>query len=131
VHDLFKNGKKDKPTLDILVNQINRVHGFIFCNSNLDFVADLIATNYKQSTGYNGYISDIDVIIPEGQTQIDIKQTNFFQKQNIPTKVNKKIHIEKEVSLIKVGEPVNKTHLKIIDLLDIRPFSFKINIVSV
>lgn len=55
--------------------------------------------------------------------------TNFFQKQNIPTKVeNKKIKIEKEVTLVSVGEQVNGTHLKIIELLELCPFKFKLQI---
>jgi len=58
--------------------------------------------------------------------------TNFFQKQNIPTKVqNKKISIEKDVTLISVGEPVNGTHLKIIELLELCPFKFKVQISKV
>jgi len=76
-----------------------------------------------------GYPSDIEVIVPAGQTSIDIKMTNFFQKQNIPTKVmNKKINIEKNVVLIMPGELVNGTHLKIIELLDLCPFKFKVQI---
>lgn len=67
--------------------------------------------------------------VPAGPTSIDIKMTNFFQKQNIPTKVeNKKIKIEKEVVLVAIGEPVNGTHLKIIELLELCPFRFKVQI---
>jgi hypothetical protein len=69
--------------------------------------------------------------VPAGPTSIDIKMTNFFQKQNIPTKVeNKKIKIEKEVTLINVGDIVNGTHLKIIELLEMCPFKFKVQIVK-
>lgn len=68
-------------------------------------------------------------MVPAGPTSIDIKMTNFFQKQNIPTKVeNKKIKIEKEVVLINIGDPVNGTHLKIIELLELCPFKFKVQI---
>jgi len=74
-------------------------------------------------------VSDIDVIVPMGPTNIDIKMTNFFQKQNIPTKVqNKKILIEKDVTLIHIGEIVNGTHLKIIELMEMSPFKFKVQI---
>mmetsp|Transcript_70065 Transcript_70065/g.150992 ORF Transcript_70065/g.150992 Transcript_70065/m.150992 type:complete len:185 (-) Transcript_70065:106-660(-) len=58
--------------------------------------------------------------------------TNFFQKQNIPTKVqNKKITIEKDVVLINPGDIVNGTHLKIIELLEMTPFKFKVQIKGV
>jgi len=74
-------------------------------------------------------VSDIEVIVPMGPTNIDIKMTNFFQKQNIPTKVqNKKINVEKDVVLIKPGDVVNGTHLKIIELLELCPFKFKVQI---
>jgi len=74
-------------------------------------------------------VSDIDVVVPMGPTNIDIKMTNFFQKQNIPTKVqNKKINIEKDVILLRPGDVVNGTHLKIIELLELCPFKFKVQI---
>jgi len=105
------------------------VNGCIFANGNLGKVAELIDTHVLASNGYNGYISDITVKVPAGPTSIDIKMTNFFQKQNIPTKVeNKKIKIEKEVTLIQIGDAVNGTHLKIIELLELCPFKFKVQI---
>lgn len=113
----------------MLSDNFKEVNGCIFANGNLSKVAELIDKHVLKSNGYNGYVSDIDVIVPAGPTSIDIKMTNFFQKQNIPTKVeNKKIKIEKEVTLIQVGELVNGTHLKIIELLELCPFKFKIQI---
>lgn len=105
------------------------MNGCIFTSGNLGKVAELIEQYTLSSNGYNGYQSDIDVIVPAGGTNIDIKMTNFFQKQNIPTKVmNKKIHIEKDVTLINAGDFVNGTHLKIIELLELCPFKFKVQI---
>jgi len=113
----------------LLSDNFKEVNGCIFANGNLSKVAELIDKHVLKSNGYNGYVSDIDVVVPAGPTSIDIKMTNFFQKQNIPTKVeNKKIKIEKEVTLIQTGELVNGTHLKIIELLELCPFKFKIQI---
>jgi len=113
----------------LLSDNFKEVNGCIFANGNLSKVAELIDKHVLKSNGYNGYVSDIDVVVPAGPTSIDIKMTNFFQKQNIPTKVaNKKIKIEKEVILIQTGELVNGTHLKIIELLELCPFKFKIQI---
>jgi len=113
----------------LLSDNFKEVNGCIFANGNLSKVAELIDKHVLKSNGYNGYVSDIDVLVPAGPTSIDIKMTNFFQKQNIPTKVeNKKIKIEKEVTLIQTGELVNGTHLKIIELLELCPFKFKIQI---
>lgn len=113
----------------MLSDNFKEVNGCIFANGNLSKVAELIDKHVLKSNGYNGYVSDIDVVVPAGPTSIDIKMTNFFQKQNIPTKVeNKKIKIEKEVILIQTGELVNGTHLKIIELLELCPFKFKIQI---
>lgn len=77
-------------------------------------------------------MSDIEVMVPAGPTSLDIKMTNFFQKQQIPTKVqNKKINIEKDVVLLNPGDVVNGTHLKIIELLELTPFKFKVQIKAV
>jgi len=130
VYELYKEmGRKDIKGLDTLKANFREVNGCIFANGNLSKVAELMDTHTLSSNGYNGYISDIEVKVPAGPTSIDIKMTNFFQKQNIPTKVeNKKIKIEKEVTLINIGDIVNGTHLKIIELLELCPFKFKVQI---
>jgi ribosomal protein L10 len=130
LYPLYKEiGHKDIKGLDKLKESFREINGCIFANGNLSKVAELIDRHTLASNGYSGYISEIVVKVPAGPTNIDIKMTNFFQKQNIPTKVeNKKIKIEKEVILVNVGEPVNGTHLKIIELLELCPFSFKVQI---
>jgi len=130
VYDLYQEiGHKDLKGLDTLSKNFREVQGCIFANGNLNDVATLIDKHVLQSNGYIGYVSDMDVLVPAGPTSIDIKMTNFFQKQNIPTKVeNKKIKIEKEIVLCGVGEVVNGTHLKIIELLELCPFKFKVQI---
>jgi len=130
VHELYqKIGRRDIPGLDLLSENFRDVNGCIFANGNLAKVAELLSTHTLASNGYSGYVADLDVIVPAGPTNIDIKMTNFFQKQSIPTKVeNKKIKIEKDVVLVATGEVVNGTHLKIIELLELCPFRFRVQI---
>lgn len=127
------NGKVcSKVGWEKLRDEFKFVNGCIFANGNLGTVAQLIEDHTLESNGYLGYVSDIDVIVPAGPTAIDIKMTNFFQKQNIPTKVqNKKISIEKDVVLLSPGDIVNGTHLKIIELMEMTPFKFKVQIKGV
>lgn len=128
----YKGKLPNKQGWEKLRDQFKSVNGCIFSNGNLGKVAELIEEHTLSSNGYNGLVAEIDVIVPAGPTNIDIKMTNFFQKQNIPTKVqNKKITIEKDVTLLAPGDIVNGTHLKIIELLEMTPFKFKVQIKGV
>jgi len=128
----YKGKQVEKKGWEKLRDEFKCVNGCIFSNGNLGKVADLIEEYTLASNGYLGLVADAPVIVPAGPTNIDIKMTNFFQKQNIPTKVqNKKITIEKDVTLLSPGDVVNGTHLKIIELMEMCPFKFKVSIKGV
>ncbi|CAA0834392.1 60S acidic ribosomal protein P0-2 [Striga hermonthica] len=84
--------------------------GLIFTKGDLKEVIEEVA-KYKVGTPARvGLVASIDVVVPPGNTGLDLSQTFFFQVLNIPTKINKgTVEIITPVELIKKGEKVGSS----------------------
>lgn len=67
--------------------------------------------------------------IRAGSTGLDPKQTAFFQNLNIPTKIVKtQIEILNDKKVIEEGTKIGSSEAALLDKLNIRPFSYKMNV---
>jgi len=99
--------------------------GFVFTNSDLPKVRDLILANRVPAPARIGAVSPVDVVVPAGPTGCDPGQTSFFQVLQIPTKIVKgQIEITNLVNLIKAGDKVGSSEAALLQKLNIRPFSY-------
>ncbi|KAK4766253.1 hypothetical protein SAY87_007895 [Trapa incisa] len=99
--------------------------GLIFTEGDLKEVSGEVAKLELCSC----WVAPIDVIVPPGNTGLDLSQTYFFQVLNIPTKINKgTVEIIAPVELIKKGDKVGLLRLA---KLGIRPFSYGLIVESV
>jgi large subunit ribosomal protein LP0 len=106
--------------------------GFVFTNSDLPKVRDMILANRVPAPARVGSIAPVDVKVPAGPTGCDPGQTNFFQVLQIPTKIVKgQIEITNDVNLIKKGDKVGSSEAALLTKLNIKPFSYGLSIESV
>ena len=106
--------------------------GFIFCNTDVEFVRKVIDSNKVPAGAKAGVIAPLDVSIPAGPTGLDPTQTSFFQALNIATKVVKaQIEIVTDVHLIKAGSKVQLSEQVLLQKLNVKPFSYGMKILSV
>jgi len=106
--------------------------GFVFTNGDLAKVRDLILANKVPAPARVGAVSPVDVTINAGPTGCDPGQTSFFQVLQIPTKIVKgQIEITNPVHLIKKGDKVGGSEASLLTKLNIRPFSYGLQIDSV
>jgi len=99
--------------------------GFVFTNSELPKIRDLILANRVPAPARVGAVSPVDVTVPAGPTGCDPGQTSFFQVLQIPTKIVKgQIEITNPVNLIKKGEKVGSSESALLQKLNIKPFSY-------
>jgi len=76
-----------------------------------------------------GQISQSDVIVPAGQTDIPPEGTSFFQALNIPTKIQKgQIEILNPIYLLKKGQIIGNSEALLLQKLNIVPFSYELKI---
>lgn len=103
--------------------------GFVFTNADLPKVRDMILFNKIPAPARIGSIAPVDVIVPAGATGCDPGQTSFFQVLQIPTKIVKgQIEITNPVNLIKKGDKVGSSEAALLQKLNIRPFSYGLQI---
>jgi len=99
--------------------------GFVFTNSDLPKVRDMILRNRVPAPARVGSIAPVEVNVPAGPTGADPGQTSFFQVLQIPTKIVKgQIEITNEVKLIKKGDKVGSSEAALLQKLNIKPFSY-------
>jgi large subunit ribosomal protein LP0 len=99
--------------------------GFVFTNSDLPKIRDLILANRVPAPARVGAVSPVDVVVPAGPTGVDPGQTSFFQVLQIPTKIVKgQIEITNPVNLIKKGDKVGSSEAALLSKLNIKPFSY-------
>merc|ERR1711911_297554 len=79
-----------------------------------------------------GAVAPLDVKVPAQTTTLGPEKTSFFQALSIPTKITKgTIEILNEVSLIKEGEKVGQSESTLLNMLNISPFTYGLQIENV
>jgi large subunit ribosomal protein LP0 len=131
---VFKKFLEENPghAFESLVAKVKGNVGFVFTNSDLPKVRDMILANRVPAPARVGGVAPIEVIVPAGPTGCDPGQTSFFQVLQIPTKIVKgQIEITNNVNLIKKGEKVEASQAALLNKLNIKPFSYGLGIESV
>jgi len=106
--------------------------GLVFTNGELSAVRDLIVQLRVPAAAKAGALAPQSVFIPKGQTTLEPTKTSFLQALNIASKINKgTIEILNDVNLIKVGDKVGASEAQLLQMLDIKPFTYGLEVVSV
>jgi len=117
------------PNLEKLIPLVKLNIGFVFCIDDPSRVRKTILENRVPAPARQGVIAPKDVNVPAGPTGMDPSQTPFFQALGIPTKIVKgQIEIQNDVHIIKEGEKVTASQSVLLQKLDIRPFSYGLQV---
>jgi len=117
------------PKLEPLLPHVKGNIGFVFTNGDLPEIRNKLAGNRVSAAAKAGSVSPIDVIVPAGSTGLEPTKTSFFQALLIPTKINKAvIEIINDVHLIKAGNKVTASQAVLLQMLNIRPFSYGLEV---
>jgi len=120
------------PQLEKLLPCIVGNVGFVFTNEDLCEVRDIILSNKKEAPAKAGAIAPLDVFVPAGNTGQGPEKTSFFQALAIPTKITKgMIEILSDIHLIKVDEKVGASEAALLQMLNIKPFHYGLQISQV
>jgi len=103
--------------------------GLLFTDSEFDVIDSTISGNRVPAVAKAGALAPVDVWIPAGLTELDPAQTAFLQVLGIATKITKgKIEILSDVHVVKKGEKVGSSEAALLQKLDIRPFTYGLEI---
>jgi len=121
------------PEWESLLSWITGNIGLVFTNdADLKKIRDICLAAKVPAAAKAGIKAPSDVIIPKGITTLEPTKTSFLQALNIASKINKgTIEILQDVHLIKKGEKVGSSESTLLQMLDIRPFEYGLQMVAV
>ena len=129
---VLRDLKESNANLDRLLPLVKGNIGFVFTGNDLKEVRKIIVENKVPAAARSGTLAPIDVVVPAGPTGLDPGQTGFFQAVNIPTKIVKgAVEIVSDVVLIRAGDKVNPSHVSLLGKLNIKPFFYGFQVLSV
>lgn len=117
------------PHLEKLLPHIVGNVGLVFLKGELVDVRDKLLANKVQAPARAGAIAPVPVVVPKQTTTLGPEKTSFFQALQITTKITKGcIEILNDVNLIAVGDKVGPSESALLNMLDISPFSYGLQI---
>jgi len=107
--------------------------GMVFTNDpDLKKIRDICLASKVPAAAKAGIKAPADVVIPKGITTLEPTKTSFLQALNIASKINKgTIEILQDVHLVKKGEKVGSSEATLLQMLDIRPFEYGLQMIAV
>jgi large subunit ribosomal protein LP0 len=118
--------------LEPLIPHIKGNVGFVFTNGDLPEIRNKLGALKVKAPAKAGAVAPCDVIVPAGSTGLEPTKTSFFQALQIQTKINKAvIEILNDVHLIKQGAKVNASQATLLQMLNIQPFQYSLDVKTV
>jgi len=131
-YDFRKGLYTNIPQIDKLTQLCKGKVGFIFSDAPIHELRPMIESNRIPAPAKVGVISPTEVSIPPGPTGLDPSQISFFHTLNISTKIQKgQIEITKEFKCLEKGKKIGNSEAAILAKLNIKPFSFGMEILFV
>jgi len=125
----IKGHIEQNPSLERLLTHIRGNVGFVFTSGDLSEVRAKLIENKVQAPARPGALSPLDVILPAQNTGLGPEKTSFFQALNIPTKIAKgSIEMINDVHILKEGERVGPSEATLLNMLNISPFSYGLQV---
>jgi len=120
------------PNLEKLLPHLKGNVGFVFTKNDLNDIRKKLLDNKVKAPAKAGAIAPLDVILPKQNTGLGPEKTSFFQALSIPTKIARgTVEILNDVKLITENEKVGASEATLLNMLNISPFSYGLNIFQV
>jgi large subunit ribosomal protein LP0 len=120
------------PEWESLIPWITGNIGLVFTNDpDIKRIRDICVSTKVPAAAKAGIKAPADVIVPKGNTTLEPTKTSFLQALNIASRINKgAIEILQDVHLIKKGDKVGSSESTLLQMLDIRPFEYGLQMVA-
>lgn len=123
---------ENNAALEKLLPHIRGNVGFVFTKGDLNEIREKLTDSKVRAPARPGAIAPLHVIIPAQNTGLGPEKTSFFQALSIPTKISKgTIEIINDVPILKPGDKVGASEATLLNMLNISPFSYGLQIEQV
>jgi len=132
VRKVLREYVEQNPQYQALLDLVKGNVGFVFTTADLNLVRNKLLEHRVGAPAKAGIVAPNDVIVPKGPTGMEPTQTSFLQALNIASKINKgQVEIINDVHLVKKGEKVGSSEATLLAKLNIRPFSYGLQVLHV
>ena len=122
----------EMPDLEKIVPFVRGNVGFIFTNSSLQEIKEVIISNKVAAPARAGAVAPEDIWVTAMNTGMEPGKTSFFQALGVPTKIARgTIEIASDVKVVEAGNRVGQSEAALLNLLEISPFTYGLTIVQV
>jgi large subunit ribosomal protein LP0 len=133
---LMRKAVKDNlakhPEWETLLQVIKYNVGFVFTHENLSELREKLLESRVPAQAKAGIFAPQDVVIPKQITTLEPTKTTFFAALDIPTRITKGcVEILSDVNLCKEGEKVGSSEAALLQMLDLRPFTYGLKLINV
>jgi len=133
---LMRKAIKDQlskhPEWESILPAIKNNVGFVFTNEAPSGLREKLLESRVPAQAKAGITAPQDVIVPKQVTTLEPTKTTFFAALDIATKITRGcVEILQDVHLCKEGEKVGSSEATLMQMLDLRPFTYGLKLTHV
>lgn len=122
----------EHPEWEMILPKIKGNVAMVFTKMELDTIKPLLLESRVPAAAKAGIFAPINVTVPKQITILEPTKTSFFASLDIATKITRgSIEILNDVKICTAGERVGSSQATLLQLLNIRPFSYGLQLTAV
>jgi len=128
----IRDKMEEHPEWEALLPAIRGNVGFVFTKENLSDLEVKLKESRVPAQAKAGILAPQDVIIHKQVTTLEPTKTTFFAALDIATRITRGcVEILNDVNLCKEGEKVGSSEAALMQMLDIKPFTYGLKLTNV
>eukprot|EP01127_Copromyxa_protea_P010312 TRINITY_DN250_c0_g1_i1.p2 TRINITY_DN250_c0_g1~~TRINITY_DN250_c0_g1_i1.p2 ORF type:complete len:310 (+),score=96.50 TRINITY_DN250_c0_g1_i1:81-1010(+) len=128
----IKDQLANHPEWEAILPAIKNNVGFVFTKEDCSGLREKLLESRVPAQAKAGIFAPQDVIVPKQVTTLEPTKTSFFATLDIATKITRGcVEILNDVHLCKEGERVGSSEATLMQMLDLRPFTYGLKLTHV
>jgi len=121
----------EHPEWEPILTSIKYNVGLVLTKGSLTALRDKLLESTVPAVAKSGIIAPDDVVLPKQVTSLEPTKTSFFAALDIATKITRGcVEILNDVKLCDKGKKVGSSEAALLQMLDIRPFTYGLKVTS-
>jgi len=131
IRKAIRDKLEEHPEWDQILPQIRYNSGIVLTKGSLTELRGKVLENTVPAIAKTGSIAPDDVMLPKQVTALEPTKTSFFAALDIATKITRGcVEILNDVKLCEKGRKVGGSEAALLQMLDIKPFTYGLKIVT-
>jgi len=131
IRKAIRDKLEEHPEWDQILPQIKYNSGIVLTKGSLSELRSKVLENTVPAIAKTGSIAPDDVLLPKQVTALEPTKTSFFAALDIATKITRGcVEILNDVKLCEKGRKVGGSEAALLQMLDIKPFTYGLKIVT-